>query len=321
MTTCREEASPAMRRSSRKEAQPAVRRSSHTAARRLCGAMLLAGTLGWATACNDEREGSGPLLPTYPTMPCRQIGLAETVLEDGQSITLTHTYSYEAGRVSGYRFLQSYCLQGVEEPFLIEDNATVAYAQGEATVEDGHGNTWRYQLDGKGVATECTYREKAGNTRTYLFTYAACADGRQRLSCLEEYIGGDALPHASVRLSYGEEGGVHVTQQIEGQGQAFTAVPPANGEGKNPAGLPWLFLTELYPLSRHHIALYGKLLGEPPEYLPAQIVPDGNEESGESITYTYHLDEAGIPTSCRQLIVSYGQRYERSITYTVETLK
>lgn len=96
MTTGREEMR-SMRRSSRKEAQPAMRRSSHTAARRLCGAMLLAGTLGWATACSGDGEEAEPPLPAYPTMPCRQIGLAETVLEDGQSITLTHTYSYEAG--------------------------------------------------------------------------------------------------------------------------------------------------------------------------------------------------------------------------------
>lgn len=306
MTTCREEVR-------------SMRRFIRTY--RLFCALAVAGMLAVPAACSDDREGSGPLLPTYPTMPCRQIELAETVQEDGHSITITHTYSYDAGRVSGYRFLQSYYLQGVEEPFQIENKTTVAYTQGETTVEDGHGNTWEYKLDEKGVATECTYREKAGNIRTYIFTYTACADGKQRLARLEEYIGDDDVPYASINLDYEEEGGMHITQQIEEYGQAFTAVPPANGEGKNLAGLPWLFLTELYPLSQHHIALYGKLLGESPEYLPEQIVPDENAESGESITYTYHLDEAGIPTSCQQVILSYGQRYESSIAYTVELLK
>lgn len=78
----------------------------------------------------------------------------------------------------------------------------------------------------------------------------------------------------------------------------------------------------MYPLSMHAVAIYGKILGEPTNYLITQLIPDSNGESEETTTYTYTLDNRGIVTSChavvRHIRNGYEQDYTRTVNYTIE---
>lgn len=78
----------------------------------------------------------------------------------------------------------------------------------------------------------------------------------------------------------------------------------------------------MYPLSMHAVAIYGKILGEPANYLITQLIPDSNGESEETTTYTYTLDNRGIVTSChavvRHIRNGYEQDYTRTVNYTIE---
>lgn len=78
----------------------------------------------------------------------------------------------------------------------------------------------------------------------------------------------------------------------------------------------------MYPLSMHAVAIYGKILGEPANYLITQLIPDSNGESEETTTYTYTLDNRGIVTSChavvRHIRNGYKQDYTRTVNYTIE---
>ena len=81
-------------------------------------------------------------------------------------------------------------------------------------------------------------------------------------------------------------------------------------------------ITDMYPLSMHAVAIYGKILGEPANYLITQLIPDSNGESEETTTYTYTLDNRGIVTSChavvRHIRNGYEQDYTRTVNYTIE---
>lgn len=285
----------------------------------LTGSLISIGVAGMAVACSNGQTEESPQLPVYPTMPCRQIQLSETIMEDRQIIHISHAYTYTEGHLSDYLFQQSYSLQGIETPFLIENHATVTYKEEKVLIRDSHGNSWTYILDAEGHAIGCTYREETGHTRTYTFAYTVCSDGQQRLTELSEQIDDEATSYASLYITYEENDILHITQQIGDYRQTFTSTPSEEKDATNAAGLPCLFITELYPLSQCHVALYAKLLGEPTAHLPRQIVPEQNtEESGETITYTYGFDDNGMPASCLQTICSNGTSYERSIIYTVE---
>lgn len=86
----------------------------------------------------------------------------------------------------------------------------------------------------------------------------------------------------------------------------------------NQSEVPCLFFADLYPLSLHSAALYGKLLGEPFSILIEQIIPDGNTISQEVRKYTYSLDKRNIITSCKEVTNSYGTNYIRTVNYVIE---
>ena len=97
--------------------------------------------------------------------------------------------------------------------------------------------------------------------------------------------------------------------------QAYTATTPANDGINNQSGVPCLFLAELYPLSLHTAALYGKFLGEPFPILIDRIIPDGNKEV---TNYIFSFDKRNLMTSCKEVINSYGTDYTRTVSYVIE---
>lgn len=121
--------------------------------------------------------------------------------------------------------------------------------------------------------------------------------------------------YASIDIDYGNYQALRILQKTDTYEQAYTATTPANDGINNQSGVPCLFLAELYPLSLHTAALYGKFLGEPFPILIDRIIPDGNKEV---TNYIFSFDKRNLMTSCKEVINSYGTDYTRTVSYVIE---
>lgn len=169
-----------------------------------------------------------------------------------------------------------------------------------------------YTLDDKGYATSCT-RQENGTVRTYTFSYFTAPEGKYYLNNITESIN-DGV-YASIDIDYGNYQALRILQKTDTYEQAYTATTPANDGINNQSGVPCLFLAELYPLSLHTAALYGKFLGEPFPILIDRIIPDGNKEV---TNYIFSFDKRNLMTSCKEAINSYGTDYTRTVSYVIE---
>ena len=124
--------------------------------------------------------------------------------------------------------------------------------------------------------------------------------------------------YASIDIDYSNPQALRIVQKVDTYTQTYTATTPAGNSIINQSEVPCLFFADLYPLSLHSAALYGKLLGEPFSILIEQIIPDGNTISQEVRKYTYSLDKRNIITSCKEVTNSYGTNYIRTVNYVIE---
>lgn len=268
---------------------------------------------GLVACSNDDETPEEDTV--YPTTSFSEIQLSEVHIGDAQTVTTTQTYNYNKnGRVSGYVSTQTYF---AIEPVKMQFTTTVTYSKGKAIVTDEFGNVSTYTLNDKGYAISCTRKEGGGNTRTYTFSYLTNTENKCFLKNITEKLD-DGNIYATVDIDYDNYRALRISTHVDTYDQKYTATTPANQEIKNVSEIPCLFLAELYPLSLHSAALYGKLLGEPFNYLITQISPDNNTESNETTTYTYELDERGIVTSCYETINSYGKDYKRTVNYIIK---
>ena len=241
------------------------------------------------TACEDNNDST--INGNRSAVPFSQIQLSEkSAYEAGvPTVTTTQTYSYSQGQLTGFTIVQSYSVQG--EPMCIENAASVTYSEHQAVVTDNFGNVSVYTLDDKGYATSCT-RQENGTVRTYTFSYFTAPEGKYYLKNITESIN-DGV-YASIDIDYGNYQALRILQKT---------------------GVPCLFLAELYPLSLHTAALYGKFLGEPFPILIDRIIPDGNKEV---TNYIFSFDKRNLMTSCKEVINSYGTDYTRTVSYVIE---
>lgn len=232
------------------------------------------------TACEDNNDST--INGNRSAVPFSQIQLSEkSAYEAGvPTVTTTQTYSYSQGQLTGFTIVQSYSVQG--EPMC------------------------------KGYATSCT-RQENGTVRTYTFSYFTAPEGKYYLKNITESIN-DGV-YASIDIDYGNYQALRILQKTDTYEQAYTATTPANDGINNQSGVPCLFLAELYPLSLHTAALYGKFLGEPFPILIDRIIPDGNKEV---TNYIFSFDKRNLMTSCKEVINSYGTDYTRTVSYVIE---
>lgn len=263
-------------------------------------------------ACNEGGEDWKGT--DYPVTPCSEIELSETITDDAQPVTLSKTYLYANGRMESYTMTQKIL---AAEPVELQSHTYFSYDTGEAIASDDYGNLWTYQLDEGGYAQACLCQEGGGTQRFYTFGYHTDATGKKYLQTLSEVLD-DGTEYASLHIDYTDMNALRITHQVDGYGQEFILSADASEPMDNPWGLPDLFLAELYPLSLHQPAWYGKLLGDAYGQLYTALEPTDNAESGERTTYSYQTDEDGRPTSCLQTTVSYGQTYTRNLKYHVE---
>lgn len=271
------------------------------------------------TACSDDNHDDIPDNPGYPVTHFSKIELSETKQSDGipSSVNVTHTYNYRAGRLTGYDYMQRF-VAGNEE-FEISGATTVTYSDHQAMVTDDIGNVSVYTLDDNGYAISCIRNEAGGNIRSYTFTYLINTEGKYYLENITETLGDDVEPYSSVTIDYSTYRTLRITEQIGANEQSFTATTTVGEEIANISEIPCLHFTDLYPLSLHTVALYGKIIGDTYDTLITQVIPD-NSKFGEVTTYTYKLDNRGIVTSCNQVIKTSSSqaKYERTVNYLIE---
>lgn len=269
------------------------------------------------TGCNDDEEpGSGNAEGNYPATAFTKIQLSEVSPSEpgAPAVTTTQTYSFSNGLLTDYTTLQNYTV--INEKVEIKNNTTVSYNDREVTVTDDAGNVSTYTLNDDGYAVKCI-RQETSTTRTYTFSYLINTENKYYLENITESINKGEV-YASIEIDYNTYRALRITQKVDAYEQIYTATTPANNEIANLSQIPCLFITELYPLNLHSAALYGKLLGEPFHALITEIIPDGNAESNETVSYTYQTNAQGIITSCTVVTNSYGTKYSRTVNYVIQ---
>ena len=278
--------------------------------------------IGALTACSDSDEGSGiPDEPKYPVTNFSKIELKEVKKDPSvPDVTVTQTYNYNAGRLTDFTIMQSFVAGG--EQFKIENTTNVVYEDHKAIVTDEINNVSTYTLDDNGYAISCVRQETNGKIRSYTFDYLINTEGKYFLKTITETVNGNQ-PYSAINIDYSNFRALRITEQVDSYEQTYTASTSVGNEIANKSEIPFLFLVELYPLSLHTAAVYGKFLGDAYNTLITQLVPDGNSESQETTTYAYDFTQKGIDISYEETTKYYDDRGKvhtltRTIDYTME---
>ena len=172
-------------------------------------------------------------------------------------------------------------------------------------------------MDDNGYAISCVRQEMDGKIRSYTFDYLINTEGKYFLKNITETLDGNK-PYSSINIDYSSYRTLRITQQVDKSEQTYIASTSTGNEIANTSEIPYLFLTDLYPLSFHSVAIYGKFLGDAYNTLITNLKPEDNSGSNETTTYKYEFDRRGIVTSCDEVTKSYGHNYMRTVYYTIE---
>lgn len=273
--------------------------------------------IGGLTACSDNNEGSDiPDNPGYPVTHFSKIELKEVKEEPGApAVTVTQTYDYSAGRLINFTSTQSFVAG--EELFKIENATNVVYGDHQAVVTDEINNISTYTLDDNGYAISCVRQEMDGKIRSYTFDYLINTEGKYFLKNITETLDGNKS-YSSINIDYSSYRTLRITQQVDKSEQTYIASTSTGNEIANTSEIPYLFLTDLYPLSFHSVAIYGKFLGDAYNTLITDLRPEDNSGSNETTTYTYRFDKKDVDISCSELTKSYGTDYARTVDYIMK---
>lgn len=273
--------------------------------------------IGGLTACSDNNEGSDiPDNPGYPVTHFSKIELKEVKEEPGApAVTVTQTYDYSAGRLINFTSTQSFVAGG--ELFKIENATNVVYGDHQAVVTDEINNISTYTLDDNGYAISCVRQEMDGKIRSYTFDYLINTEGKYFLKNITETLDGNKS-YSSINIDYSSYRTLRITQQVDKSEQTYIASTSTGNEIANTSEIPYLFLTDLYPLSFHSVAIYGKFLGDAYNTLITDLRPEDNSGSNETTTYTYRFDKKDVDISCSELTKSYGTAYARTVDYIMK---
>ena len=273
--------------------------------------------IGGLTACSDNTGGSDiPDNPGQPVTHFSKIELKEVKEEPGApAVTVTQTYDYSAGRLINFTSTQSFVAGG--ELFKIENATNVVYGDHQAVVTDEINNISTYTLDDNGYAISCVRQEMDGKIRSYTFDYLINTEGKYFLKNITETLDGNKS-YSSINIDYSSYRTLRITQQVDKSEQTYIASTSTGNEIANTSEIPYLFLTDLYPLSFHSVAIYGKFLGDAYNTLITDLRPEDNSGSNETTTYTYRFDKKDVDISCSELTKSYGTDYARTVDYIMK---
>ncbi|MCE8466191.1 MULTISPECIES: DUF4595 domain-containing protein [Bacteroides] len=250
---------------------------------------------------DDDKEPEMIYIEDSPAL--KQITIKELMQDDGGPVTREENFYYN----EGHKLVRYVSTQIYGDP-VIENETQITYLENEAIIIDELNNKSIYTLNAEGYATSCIRYEVGGNTREYTFDYSTNTLNGAYLTGITEYVKGNirskvifdnlALHDATLSVQSGD-----ITNIFQ---LSFTQ--------KNTSRLPWFFLTEIYPLNFHAIAMYARLLGDNPMYLLGTVQPKGGDEI---TTYIYTNDTSGQLSSYTEITRSNGKSYNRIINYIV----
>lgn len=254
------------------------------------------------SACSEEDASPDPPAETPG------ITLTERIISDGGIVDRTEEFYYNEARQLTRRVMKqqfTVTVNGITDTDSLRLENKVTYATDEVTVTDASDNVSTYLLNDQGYATSCIRRE-VGTKMARLYTFGYSDDGT--LAAVMEIINGKIVSQLTFR-ALTETTATFCTEN----GEISSTFLLTLGE-ENTSRLPWLYLTEQYPLNLHQDALYAQLLGKSPTRLIQSLRP---ETGDERTTYTYTTDGAGNLSSCKESFVSYGDTYRRTVNYLI----
>ena len=278
--------------------------------------LLLLLAMFFAACSNEDALPDSPDTPEEPTSFYRKalsyntLYTEEKLDSDAQTVTAKQTFSCTDGLLTQMVYEQS--LTAVE-PISISHTSDICYQGDKVIITDSNGCTNTYQLNAQGYAESCEREENGVVKRRYSFYYDETG-----LSAIEEFLPNDNFETAYSRIviAYYPDM-IKFTHKVDQYFQTFAGIFNTNVP-ENSLAIPNPFLAELHPLSMHTAALYAHILGDIPPYFMQKIMPIENEDSQETMTFYYNFDEAGIPTDCIIQTESYGETFNRKISYQVD---
>lgn len=267
-------------------------------------------------ACQDDSHEEQPF-PNEETenTSFAKIDISEVQVGDAPAVTWQQSYHYdESDRLVSVVTVQTFTAIEAHE---MREEMTLVYSEDQVCVVDDVGNRWTYHLDkNSGKAISCLYQSAGGSMRIYQFSYALMPNGKHGLSQVIEKIEGEDTDFCSLSIDYVSTDVSIVTKEIHGIRQDFELRYFTGSHPENVVQLPPLFLSELYPLSQHTVAMYAHLLGDYHPNLLQSVTPQENVYR-EVCTYAYKMEQ-NYPVNCEIRTVSQGEEYVRKLTFHFE---
>lgn len=237
--------------------------------------------------------------------------LTETTGYGPERVTTVQQFNYADGMLMQHVTTQTYTDLKNAGKYTHTVSTSLAYEPGKAIITDDTGTVSTYQLNDYGYAVSCTRKEPGGSVRTYLFNYSPTDYGL--LARIKESINGS--PYSEISITATSDGTMSITEELNNYQGKFTATVSDRypGASNTKSKLPWLHLTERYPLSLHADAYYAHILGEPLSTLPGYLTIEGSDETN---TYTYEADANGYVTYCAIRTSGSNGSWSRSMTYS-----
>lgn len=222
--------------------------------------------------------------------------------DDPTLITHIEQFTYREKRLELYTNIQSY------NESKISNTSTVHYKGDSVITTDNNENKHTYMIDSRKHAVMCEFND---SERLHVFT----SNAEGYLEKMTEYV--NKKIYYSISFVYANGNLVSTTTES----YANNEITPeksiqfyTTGNLPNKDGLPFLPLTEVYPLYFHQIAYYAGLMGKPIKNLPESSFFEGNTH--EKTIYNYKTNAEGRLTSCTVNTVSYESSYSRTFNYS-----
>lgn len=236
--------------------------------------------------------------------------ITETSGSGSEKVTAVQQFNFTDGKLMQHVTTQTYTDLLNQGKYTQTVSTSVSYEPGKVIITDDTGTISTYLLNDYGYAASCTRNEPAGNVRTYQFSYSPAEDGI--LAGIQESINGS--PYSEILLTAPSTGTVHIIEKLNHYNGTFVATVNDDYPGISnvQSRLPWLYLTERYPLSLHVEAYYAHILGEPLSTLPGYLSIEGSDEI---TTFSYQTDSNNYVTSCSIRTSVSNQSWSRYVKY------
>ncbi len=187
--------------------------------------------------------------------------------------------------------------------YTIECESNLSYAN-TVTMTGCVGEKATYTLNKDGFAVSCNV-EESGLLRHYEFTYQ-----NKYLSTVTETINNTET--IRIELFYNKGDLIKMTETKSDDKYTLHFIPTPE---KNVGKLPLLYLTEIYPLYFHKMAIYAGILGKTPQHLIQQITIENNTTDAANYSYKY---SNGYIISCEIEIITGIYKSYRSLKFNYE---